>query len=186
MRLAAWSALACLAVSSAAAAAPAAPAPTPPLPPATVSSLTVYPKTDPPKVVSSFPAPGQVLAPGVTVIRITFDQPMQPGFDLSAAQGAAMPDCLKTPRLLNDGKSFVLLCTTAPRTSYVLAVNGHATGGFRSLGETPAAPATLAFSTNNDDGPRNLAEAMKAAKLGDLDSPIERSEFPTRTAVAPP
>jgi len=26
---------------------------------------------------------------------------------------------------------------------------------------------------------------MKVAKLGDLDSPIERSEFPARTAAAP-
>jgi hypothetical protein len=185
MRRAAWAVLACLAISPAAAA-PAAGAVTPPQPPATVSSLTIYPKTDPPKIVSSFPAQGQTLAPGVTVIRITFDQPMRPDFDISAAPGGVMPDCLKTPRLLNDGKSFVLLCTTAPKTAYTVAINAHGKAGFETPGQVRAAPAALSFATNNDDGPRNLAEAMKVAKLGDLDSPIERSEFPARTAAAPP
>jgi len=180
MRISTAAALACLAAMPAAAAPAVAPQP-----PHTVSSLTVYPKTDPPKIVSAFPAEGQVLAPGVTVIRITFDQPMLPGFDISPGPGSAALDCLKTPRLLNDGKSFVLLCTTAPNSAYTLAFNARAKGGFETPGEVRAAPATLSFATNKDDGPRNLAEAMKVAKLGDLDSPIERSEFPARTAAAP-
>lgn len=181
MRLAAAAAIACLATSPVAAAPP-----TPAQPPATVSSLTVYPKTDPPKIVSSFPAAGQTVAPGVTVVRITFDQPMQPGFDISPGPTGAAPDCLKTPRLLNDGKSFVLLCTTAPNSAYSLAFNAQGRGGFQTLGETRAEPASLAFATNREDGPRSLAEAMKVAGLGDLDSPIERSEFPAQAARAPP
>ena len=169
------SAAALLLVSLAAGSAAAAPQPAPATTPKTVSSLTVVPR-DPPQLASSFPAAGQVVAPGVLVLKLTFDQKMLgTGFALAAAPGGAMPDCLKTPRLLNDGKTFVLLCTTAPKTSYALAVNAGTAGGFENAGEVRAAPATLSFSTNDAQGPVDIEAAMKAAKLGDGDVPIEDS-----------
>jgi hypothetical protein len=108
------------------------------------------------------------------VLRITFDQKMaEDGFAFAAAQGGRMPDCLKTPRLLNDEKTFVLLCTTAPGSSYALAFNAVPQGGgFANIGGTRAAPAALAFATNDDDGPRDLDDALKAAKLTRADVPI--------------
>lgn len=153
----------------------AEPAQAPPgIPPKTVSGLTVYPKTDPPKVVSSWPAAGATIAPGVLVVRITFDQPMaEDAFDVGTSGEAPAPKCLKTLRRLNDEKSFVLLCTTAANSHYALALNSGTTGGFASLGGTRAAAATLVFSTNDaDDGPRSVPEAVKAAKLNDADMPI--------------
>jgi len=162
-------------VSLAAAAAGAPPVQAPqPLPPKTVSPLTVYPKTDPPKVVGTWPAAGSTIAPGVLVVRITFDQPMvEDGFDVGASAEAPAPKCLKTLRRLNDEKSFVLLCTTAANSRYALAFNSGTAGGFASLGGTRAAAATLVFSTNDaDDGPRSVPEAIKAAKLSDGDMPI--------------
>jgi hypothetical protein len=144
-------------------------------PPTTVAPLTVAPHGDAPKIVSSFPAAGQVIAPGSLVLRITFDQKMdEHDFGFAAAAGGKMPDCLKTPRLLKDEKTFVLLCTTRRDTSYALAFNANPKGGgFASIGGAPAAPATLAFATNaQEDGPRDLAAAMKAASLTDADVPI--------------
>ncbi|HEX3700909.1 MAG TPA: hypothetical protein VHV27_09580 [Phenylobacterium sp.] len=184
MRLTAALPLASLAVAIAALAAPPSARPAP-QPPTTVSPLTVYPKTDPPRIVSSFPAAGAVVAPGVLVLKITFDQKMlETGFDVRAAAGGQMPDCLKTPRLLNDDKTFVLLCTTAPDAAYSLSFNAAPQGGFENVGETRAAPATLAFTTNKSDGPTNLADAMKVAKLTDVDGPIAVSQFPAPAAQA--
>jgi hypothetical protein len=163
-------------LASPALAAPAPPA-TPALPPKTVAGVTVMPRTDPPKIVSSFPAPGEVIAPGALVLHITFDQKMdEEGFAFAAGPGGRMPDCLKTPRLLNDEKTFVLLCTTVAESAYSLAFNanpqGGPQGGFANIGGTHAAPAQLAFSTDNKDGPRDLDEALKIAKLTRLDVPI--------------
>lgn len=143
------------------------------IPPTTVAPVTAYGRSDPPKIVSSFPAQGQAIAPGALVLHITFDQPMdEEGFSFAAAPGGQMPDCLKTPRLLNDSKTFVLLCTTAPKTAYALAFNAAPQGGFANIGGTRAEPAKLAFSTDDEDGPRGLDEALKIAKLTRADVPI--------------
>jgi hypothetical protein len=151
----------------------AAPHPEAAIPPTTVAPVTVMPRTDPPKITSSFPAAGQVIAAGVLVLHITFDQKMdERSFAFAAAPGGAMPKCLNTPRQLNDEKTFVLLCTTAPGASYSLAFNAAPHGGFANIGGTRAAPAVLAFSTNTETGPRNLEDALTAAKLTADDVPI--------------
>jgi hypothetical protein len=166
--------LAAALMSGAAVAAPPAVAPGPPPPPATVSPLTVFPRTEAPKLVKSFPAAGQAIAPGILVLSVTFDQPMlKTGFDVGAGPGGEAPQCLKTPRLLNDTKTFVLLCATVPHKSYVMAFNARPQGGFENVAEHRADPATLAFSTTDGEGPRDIHAAMKAAGLTDLDMPIQ-------------
>jgi hypothetical protein len=176
MRLSAVAVLAGLIAAPALAAPP--PTDIPNLPPKTVAPVTVVPATtDPPKIVASFPAQGEVIAPGALVLHITFDQKMdEDGFSFAPVSGTGtggrMPDCLKTPRLLNDEKTFVLLCTTAPKTSYALAFNAAPHGGFENIGGKRAVPAQLAFSTNDDDGPRDLDDALKIAKLTRADVPI--------------
>lgn len=171
MRLAASAILLAVAAGGTAYAAPAA-QPAPPAPPKTVSSLTVVPG-DRATVVSSFPAAGQVVAPGVLIVKVTFDQKMLgTSFDIEALPGAAMPSCLKVPRLLNDGRTFVLLCTTAPKTSYGMAFNQAPSGGFENVGEVRAAGSTLSFSTSDAQGPVDIASAMKVAGLSDGDEPI--------------
>jgi hypothetical protein len=157
--------------------------PQPPLQPPLVSPLTVYPKTEAPKIVRSYPAAGQALSAGVLVLSVTFDQPMlKTGFDFAASAGGEAPRCLKTPRLLNDTKTFVLLCTTEPKKAYTLAFNARPQGGFENVAEHRADPATLAFSTTDGDGPRDIQSAMKAASLTPLDMPIQDTpEHPPET-----
>jgi hypothetical protein len=141
-----------------------------------VSPVTVFPVTAAPKIVKSFPAAGQALQAGVTVMSVTFDQPMlKTGFDFGPAPGGETPHCLKTPRLLDDNKTFVLLCTTDPHKSYALTINAKPEGGFANVSEHRAEPATLAFSTTDADGPRDVATAMKVSGLRPLDMPIQES-----------
>jgi hypothetical protein len=169
MRTLVLAALPALFASAALAAAP----PDAAIAPKTVAPVTVMPRTDPPKIASSFPASGQVVAAGVLILHITFDQKMdEKGFAFVAAPGGAMPKCLNTPRLLNDEKTFVLLCTTLPSSSYALAFNAAPHGGFANIGGTRAVPALLRFATSSDVGPRNLDDALKVANLTGEDVPI--------------
>jgi hypothetical protein len=158
---------------------PAAAAPPPPLklPPTDVSGITISPVTAAPKVVATFPAAGQALAGGVLILTITFDQKMTPdGFDVTSAAGGEAPPCLKRPRLLDDGKTFALLCTTDGGKTYALAFNAGSQGGFANIGDRRAEPATLSFTTTAaSGGPRSIAEAMKQASLTTFDVPIQET-----------
>ncbi|WP_293676501.1 hypothetical protein [uncultured Phenylobacterium sp.] len=159
-------------------AATAAPA-TPARPPTEVSAVTVYPPTPPPNLVASYPAAGGAVAPGVVVLKLTFDQKMlQTGFDLSAVEGAEPPPCLKTPRLLDDGQTFVLLCTLRAGKAYALALNARPAAearnfGFANVYERRATPTSLAFTTTRDDPIRNLDAAMKLQGLTALEVPVQ-------------
>ncbi|WP_293907017.1 hypothetical protein [Phenylobacterium sp.] len=147
---------------------------TPPRPPTEVAPLTVYPPTLPPKVVASYPADGAAVAPGVLVLKLTFDQRMAgTGFDLAPVADAEAPHCLKTPRLLNDGKTFVVLCTLLPGKSYALALNAGPAGGFTNETERRAAPASLRFTTTTGEPVRSLDAAMKLESLTGLEVPVQ-------------
>jgi hypothetical protein len=142
-----------------------------------VSPVTVYPAGQRPKVVATFPAAGEALPGGVLILTVTFDQQMSPdGFDLAAQPAGEPLSCLKVPRLLDDGKTFAWLCTTGFGKSYALALNAGGKGGFANLAGQPAEVATLAFSTTTStDGPRNVAEAVKQAKLKSFEIPIQET-----------
>lgn len=153
-------------------------APPPPSPPHTVAEVTVSPLTPPPRLVASYPAQGETAPPGVLILKLTFDQRMTAtGFDIAAATGGEAPDCVKTPRLLNDGRTFVLLCTALPGRSYELAFNARADaeGGFQNLSERRAERVTLSFKTTVGEPIRNLDEAMRRQNLTRLDVPIQES-----------
>jgi hypothetical protein len=154
--------------------------------PTPVAPITVMPPTAKPKVVSTWPAAGQAIAPGVLVLKVVFDQQMTPrDFAYGLGADGDAPSCLKTPRLLNDNKTFVLLCTTLPGKTYTIALNPGAPGGpaFSNLAENRAEPGTLSFSTGTGEPVTKLRDAIKAAGLGDLDVPVE--EAPRLVAAKP-
>ena len=173
MRAAAFAVYACLLTTAGAMAAP----PTAPQdrPPINVSPVTVVPLApEPPKVVSTWPAAGAAVTGGVMVLTVTFDQQMAPGaFSVTPTTGADKLQCLKTPRLLNDGKTFALLCTAQEKQRYALAFNAQPSGGFANLADQRATPSSLEFSTTDADGPRSIAEALKAENLPTLAMPIQ-------------
>lgn len=146
--------------------------------------MTVFPRTDAPKLLKSYPAAGQALSAGILVLTVTFDQPMlKSGFDFGSAPGADPLSCLKTPRLLDDNKTFVLLCTSEPGKAYSLTFNAAPQGGFENVAEHRAEPASLAFKTTDGNGPNDIHEAMKAAGLRELDMPIQ--DMPPPVAEKP-
>lgn len=143
-------------------------------PPHEVSPLTVTPRADAPRLTASYPAAGAAVAPGLLVLTLTFDQKMSPtGFDVGPGPGGEAPECLKVPRLLDNGKTFALLCRTLPGKHYAVALNGGHKGGFGNIGGAAAEPASVAFSTTSDEPVRFLEDAMKAAHLGDEDVPVQ-------------
>ncbi len=147
-------------------------------PPTPVSPVTVMPPTEKPKVVSTWPESGATIAPGVLVLKVVFDQQMTPrDFAYGLGSSGDKLDCLKTPRLLNDNKTFVLLCTTLPGKTYAVALNPSAAGGpaFSNLAENRATPDTLNFTTGTGEPVTKLRDAITAAGLGNLDMPVEEA-----------
>jgi hypothetical protein len=148
--------------------------------PNAVSPVTIMPPTQKPKVVATWPAADQAVAPGVLVLKVTFDQPMTPrDFAYGLGSGADALQCLKTPRLLNDTRTFVLLCTTLPGKTYAITLNsasgGNSPAGFSNLAENRAEPSALTFTTQTGEPVTKLRDAIKAAGLGDLDVPVEEA-----------
>jgi hypothetical protein len=174
-------------IGASAVAAPPPATPAPALPGHEVSPVTVFPSTQAPKIVKSYPAADQALQAGILVLTVTFDQPMvKTGFDFGYAAGAPPLACLKTPRLLDDNKTFVLLCTSEPHKTYSLTFNAQPQGGFENVAEHRADPATLSFKTTDGDGAEDIHQAMKNASLREIDAPIQDTpELPPAPSKAP-
>jgi hypothetical protein len=161
----------------------------------TVSGLTVM-AGDPPKVTATYPAQDQAVKPGVLVLKVTFNQKMLPsGFNIGPSAAGDALECVHTPRLLNDAKTFVLLCRAWPNKTYGVSFNGDDKPGFVDEGDRQATPATLTFTTTGDEAIRTLDLAMKASGLTEIDNPIEETTNPqppapvvaaTAPAPAPP
>lgn len=147
----------------------------------TVSPLTVM-AGDPPKVTGTYPAQDQAVTPGVLVLKVTFDQKMLlSGFDFGAGPTGEALECVRTPRLLNDGKTFVLLCRTWPHKTYGVTFNASGQAGFANEGDVKATSATLSFTTTAVEPIRTVEAAVKAAGLTEIDGPVQETGN-----VAPP
>jgi hypothetical protein len=154
--------------------------------PTRLSGVTVVaPAPTLPKVVSTFPEDGKSITPGVLILKVTFDQKMNPdGWDFGKG-AAAYPDCLARPRLEPDQKTFVLLCTVAPKSSFSVTFNSSGKGGFENEAAQKATPATVDFTTGDDKALISVAEAMKAAGLKADEGPVMDVK-PAAAAAATP
>jgi hypothetical protein len=156
--------------------------------PTRVSGLTVVaPAPTLPKVVSTYPEDGKSVAPGVVIVKVTFDQKMNPdGWDFG--KGAdAYPDCLARPRLEPDQKTFVLLCTVAPQSRVSITLNSSGQGGFENEATQKATPATVNFATDDGKVIATIADAMKAAGLKADEGPVmDIKPAAARAPAAPP
>jgi hypothetical protein len=181
--------LAALAAGTATAQTSATPPPVPAPPaPTALSGITIAaPAKTPPKVVSTFPAQDQTVTPGALILRITFDQKMSPdGWDY--AKGAERyPQCLARPRLLNDEKTFVLLCTAGGDGKFSVAFNAGAGGGFSNLAGQRATPSSLDFATSKAESLATIEDAMKAAGLKKDEGPVmDKAPAAMASVSAPP
>ena len=147
--------------------------------PTAVSPVTVMPPTLPPRVVATYPAQGETIAPGVLIVKVAFDQKMNPrAWNYGVAEGGEPPECIKTPRLLNDQKTFVLLCRVLSNRTYRVALNGERAGGFANLGDNPAEPLVLTFQVVRGEPVTSISRALKAAGLKSDEEPIAEAPKP--------
>jgi len=121
-----------------------------------------YADTPKPKVVSTFPAPGSKISPGILVLRVTFDLPMICAGRMTDAKPLRSP-CTGTvspARLSFDRKIFWTACRVKKDTKYGLELNdgGDRQHGFVSLAGKVADPYPLTFETS-DDAPVNTVKA---------------------------
>ena len=152
------------------------------------STVTVTASRVVPQVQSTFPATDAKVAPGLLVLRVTYDTRMRPeGWSYAREAGTEYPDCAKSPRLLDDKRSFVLICRTLPGKRYAVWFNRPPLDDFTSLGRRPATPFELKFTTTDDDPVRTLTEAMKAdPALSALGNPVEPDGLATYGQSEPP
>lgn len=139
-----------------------------------VSPVLILPPTNPPKMVSTYPAQGATVAPGVLILKVAFDQQMSPSaWNYAPAPDVTPMDCVKTPRLLSDQKTFVLLCRVLGNRDYGVTFNAQRGGGFANLGDNPAETAALTFKVGADDPVTTLRRAMDAAGLKPDQMPVQ-------------
>lgn len=161
--------------------------PTPQEGPNTVSPILILPPTLPPNLVSTYPAQDQTVAPGVLILKAAFDQQMAPAaWNYAPAPDAEPMDCVKTPRLLNDQKTFVLLCRVLANRTYGVTFNAERTGGFANLGENPAHTAVLTFKVDSAAPVTTVRRAMEAAKLQADQMPVQDAPMAVAGAAKPP
>ncbi len=134
-----------------------------------VQGLVIVPGPGP-AVKSTYPDAGGSVPGGVVILKIVFDQPMTAdAWAYGRSEDGDVPDCLSRPRLLDDQRTFVLLCTVSANHAYAVEIN--AAPRFASSYGRSARPYTLKFSTTGDMT-RGLHQALQQAGLGDTDDPI--------------
>ncbi len=142
------------------------------------------PDVPPPKLVSSFPAKGAVVKPGIIVFRLTFDLPMAcPGFlDADFPILDPCPAPLMDPVISKDRRTFMTICVVGPHLKYGLWLNRSEEDGvwpsrnpaqrWTSLAGHLLAPHEINFSTSKD------------APVGTVEAAIDEDPF-LRTIVGP-
>ena len=155
--------------------------------PTRLSGVTVSaPEPTLPKVVATYPAAGKAVAPGALIVKVTFDQKMDPdGWNYAKGQDT-YPQCLARPRLLPDEKTFVLLCTVPGDAHFSVAFNGTADGGFVNLAGQRATASAVDFTTDDSKSVATIADAMKAAELKPDEGPVMDIKPAALAAATPP
>jgi hypothetical protein len=140
-----------------------------------------------PTVKSTYPNATDKVPAGTVVLKIVFDQAMAPdAWAYGRSTDGDFPNCLAQPRLLDDQRTFVLLCSVdLPNRTYAVEIN--LAPRFASADGRSAKPFTLKFSTN-DETTRGLHDALLQAGLDDTADPIMTWRDPGQgvSQTAPP
>ncbi len=109
-----------------------------------------------PAVVATFPAEGEVVRPGLVVVRVTFDQPMScdASFEGQSDLPNPCPGRWREATLSQDRRSFRTVCEVAPGTRYRLMLHSfHNSHGL-------AIPDAVTFSTSAAPPIATVREAL--------------------------
>lgn len=115
------------------------------------------PEIPPPKLVSTFPAKGAKVRPGVLVLRLTFDRPMTCAgvLDSEGYRPNPCPAPLIEPMISHDRRTFLTVCMTEANYRYGMRLRR-----FESLAGRPAPPSTLEFETSLARPTRTVEQAL--------------------------
>lgn len=119
--------------------------------------------TSRPKVVSSYPARGAVVRPGLLVLRVTFDRPMACAGRFVARTPRPSPCSEGAQQMLlsYDRKTVRIACSTAPDGQYGVSVNRELQGDvFLGLTGLPAEEFGLDFTTSAGPPLGSVCEAL--------------------------
>ncbi|MGZ3404163.1 MAG: hypothetical protein ACXWKN_14470 [Phenylobacterium sp.] len=120
----------------------------------TASAVCLDPKLDRsaprPKVLSTFPADGAMVRPGVLVLRVTFDQPMSCKGFFTGLPKLRNPCPLGHQQwvLSFDRKTIRTICRAEPMGSYGVGVSDDPDATFLSLAGRALPPLEFRFSTS--------------------------------------
>lgn len=122
-----------------------------------------------PKVVSSFPASGDVVQPGVVMIRVTFDLPMSCNGMFQAVAGLSDPCPGRTQTLFMsaDRRTIATECRAEPGVQYGVSVNGTLEHAFTGLSGWTSASYELHFRTGSGPPAASVEEALAEDPGGD-------------------
>ena len=141
----------------------------------TVSELTVTAKlrclppepglarAERPRVVSSFPARGAEVRPGLLVVRVTFDQPMAcaGAFDAAPPLPNPCPGAARQMLLSYDRRTVRTVCAVEPGVRYGLSLGQDPNAEtFLGLAGLPAAPSKILFTTTTGPAVSEVCEAL--------------------------
>jgi hypothetical protein len=116
-----------------------------------------------PSIVSTFPASGAVVRPGLLIVRVTFNQPMacDGGFTSAAPLQNPCPGASREMLLSLDRKTVRAVCIVEANTDYGLWVSQDPTiGSFMGLAGLPSEAHRLSFTTSSGPAVATVCEAM--------------------------
>jgi hypothetical protein len=120
------------------------------------------PDIPPPKLVSTFPANGAVVRPGLMVLRLTFDLPMACAglIDDHAPLPNPCPGPLREPVISLDRRTFLTVCQVAKDSHYGLRLNARTELRFTSLAGHVSQPYELVFDTSAEPELATVQDAI--------------------------
>ena len=141
-----------------------------------------------PKLVSSFPADGASVKPGIIVFRLTFDLPMAcPGLlDQVPKYANPCPAPLVDPVISKDRRTFLTVCVLRPGVLYGVWLNNGGPPRWKSLAGHAVGPHMISFRTTSGDKVENVHDAIEQdAFLRAMVGPsLEAIAKPAATATA--
>ncbi|WP_372781084.1 hypothetical protein [Phenylobacterium sp.] len=116
-----------------------------------------------PKVVSSFPAKGSVVRPGLLVVRVTFNQPMACDGAFTAAPPLEnpCPGAARQMLLSYDRRTVRTVCVVEPNVQYGMWISQDpAAQSFLGLAGLPSEAHRITFSTSAEPPATSVCEAL--------------------------
>lgn len=115
-----------------------------------------------PKVVSTFPADGQVVPPGLLVIRVTFDRPVacSGGLADDPPLPNPCPASIQPMVLSYDRRTVRTVCLVDPNRRYGAWLSRSWDNTFMSLQGVQAEPFRFGFATSGDPAVTNVCGAL--------------------------